>query len=437
MSQLSKVKHGRKQWKDKAVQRGDQNRYVRKELARVKSERDQAQRALKENQRRLRQLQSQMQRVAVQPKVDVVWLTLRLFLEARISFRAVSRVLTLLACALGIKRAPCPQSVINWVLRLSIVRIEAARGLRGLPLHQAPFSNALIWIIDISIALGSGKILAVLALDAHHHHLSGGAPTLTHVHCIAVSVADSWNGEAISELLKRLIAQLGRPAAYLKDGGSELQKAVDLLEPHGLASPCIDDLSHAAANMLKHYYQHHPDFERFLSACGRVSGQLKQTLLAALAPPNVRTKARFMNVHRLFSWADRLLKLSPAGGAKAGSMLARLRACLDELPACKALIQRFRADAQVLLTSQHILKTQGLCHDSLAQCQSLMGEMPSTPIRREFEAYLASQLGTAKTLGLDQLGLPISSDAIESLFGVAKRHGVGPTHDAARIAMRG
>ena len=81
--------------------------------------------------------------------------------------------------------------------------------------------------------------------------------------CIAVSVADSWNGEAISELLKRLIAQLGRPAAYLKDGGSELQKAVDLLEPHGLASPCIDDLSHAA-NMLKHYYQHHPDFERFL-----------------------------------------------------------------------------------------------------------------------------------------------------------------------------
>jgi len=113
MSQLSKVKHGRKQWKDKAVQRGDQNRYVRKELARVKSERDQAQRALKENQRRLRQLQSQMQRVAVQPKVDVVWLTLRLFLEARISFRAVSRVLTLLACALGIKRAPCPQSVIN------------------------------------------------------------------------------------------------------------------------------------------------------------------------------------------------------------------------------------------------------------------------------------------------------------------------------------
>jgi hypothetical protein len=372
----------------------------------------------------------------VLPKVDVVWLSLRLFLEVRISFRAVCRVLSLLAAELGINKAPCPQTIINWVMRLSIVRIESARGLRGLPLSQAPFSNGLIWMIDLSIGLGSGKILAVLALDAHHHHFVDAAPSLGHVHCIAVAVADSWSGDAISELLKRLIAQMGRPAAYLKDGGSELQKAVDVLEPQGLASPCIDDISHAAANMLKHYYQHHPAFERFLSACGRVSAQLKQTLLACLAPPTVRTKARFMNVHRLFCWADRLLQLSPAGGAKAGSILARLRTCLDELPACKDLIQRFQGDAQGLLACQKILKTKGLSHDTLAQCQALIAEMPSARVRQEFAAYLEYELATATTLGLDQVGLPISSDAIESLFGVAKRHGVGQTLDAARIALR-
>jgi hypothetical protein len=32
--------------------------------------------------------------------------------------------------------------------------------------------------------------------------------------------------------------------------------------------------------------------------------------------------------------------------------------------------------------------------------------------------------------------VPISSDTIASLFGVAKRHGVGQTQDAARIALR-
>ena len=436
MSQFSKVNHSRHQWKGKAKQRGDANRYLRKQIARIKAERDLAKQALQDTQARLRQMESQGQTMAVRPKVDVVWLALRLFLEVRISFRAVCRVLSLLAADLGINKAPCPQSVINWVMRLSIVRIEAARERRGLPLSHAPFSNGLIWMIDLSIALGSGKILAVLALDAHHHHLASGAPSLAHVHCLAVSVADAWSGEAIAEVLKRLIAQIGRPAAYLKDGGSELQKAADLLESKGLTSPCIDDISHAAAGMLKHAYQHHPAFERFLSACGRVSGKLKHTLLASLAPPTVRTKTRFMNVHRLFTWADRLLKLSPPGGAKAGSILARLRACLDELPACKDLIKRFRADAQGLLACQEIVKTKGLCHATLAQCQARIAEMPSARVRQDFEAYLDYQLATAQTLGLDQIGLPMSSDAIESLFGVAKRHGVGQTQDAARIALR-
>jgi hypothetical protein len=237
-------------------------------------------------------------------------------------------------------------------------------------------------------------------------------------------------------MLDRLIAQMGRPAAYLKDGGSDLHKAADLLAERGLGSPCIDDLSHAAAGMLKHYDQHHPAFERFLSACGRVSGQLKHTILACLAPPTVRTKARFMTVHRLFSWADRLLKLSPPGGAKAGSILARLRACFDELPACKDLIKRFRAEAQGLLECQERLKTTGRSHDTLARCRPLISEMPAVPLRLEFEVYLEHQLATAKTFGLDHIGLPISSDAIESLFGVAKRPGVAQTQDAARMALR-
>jgi len=171
-----------------------------------------------------------------------------------------------------------------------------------------------------SIGLGSGKIVAVLALDAHHHQLVQGAPALRHVHCVGVAVGDSWTGETIAELLKRLIAQMGRPAAYLTDGGSDLHKAAALLEDDGLGSPCLDDISHAAAGMRKRTYQSHPAFERFVSACGRASGKLTHTLLACVVPPTVRTKARCMHVHRVVPWADRVLQLSPPGGAPRGSM---------------------------------------------------------------------------------------------------------------------
>ena len=436
MSQLSKMKRSRDQWKQKAKQRGDHNRYQRKQIARLRAERNHATKALQETQAQLRQLEAERHAVATRSKVEVVYLALQLFLVARLGFRAVCRVLSLLALPLGINKAPCPQTVIHWVIRLTIVRLDAARKLRGLPVSQAPFTNGLIWMIDISIGLGSGKILAVLALDAHHHRLSPGAPSLAHARCIGVAVADSWTGDTIAELLERLIARLGRPTAYLKDAGSELHKAVAWLDDKGLASPCIDDISHAAAGMLKRYYQHHPAFERFVSACGRVSAKLKHTLLACLAPPSVHTKARFMHVHRLFTWANRVLELSPPGGAKRGSILARLRASLDQLPACKALIKRFQGDARGLLECQKILKTQGLSHDSRAQCEPLIDTMPSAALRQEFRAYLDFELKTATTLGLDDVGLPISSDAIESLFGVAKQHGVGQTQDAIRIALR-
>src|SRR5712671_564643 len=435
MSQQSKLRHSREQWKRKATERAEHNRYLRKELARIKHERDRSQQAHQETQERLRRHEAQAHGLVVHHKVDLVWLALRLFLEVRISFRAVARVLRLLAEGCGITKAPCPQTVINWITRLAIVRSDAARSLRGLPLRAAPFSNGLIWMIDISIGLGAGKILAVVAIDAHHHHLTPGAPSLEHARCMGVSVADAWTGDTIAEFLGRLIARVGRPAASLKDGGGDLRNAVACLEEQGLGSPCIDDMSHAVAAMLKRSYQDHPAFETFVSACGRVSGNVKQTILACLAPPKVRTKARFMHVHRLFTWADRVLKLSPAGSAKTGSTLAKLRACLDQLPACKALIKRFCADTLGLLECQKILKIKGLSHDTRAQCAPLIATMPSSALRQEFRAYLAFELETATTLGLDHIGLPISSDAIESLFGVAKRHGVGETQDAARIAL--
>jgi len=432
MSQQSKLRQSRQQWKQKAKERAAHNRYLRKELERLRNERDRAKQALQEANKQLHHKEARPTHL----KAHRVWLTLTLFAGARISFRAVSRVLHVLADWLGIGKAPCPQTVINWVMRLSVVRMQSARLLQGAARHLLPFTNGLIWIIDTSITLGTGKLLSVLALDAHHYQLAGVAPGFQHVRCIAVAVSPSWTGDRLADLLERVIAVVGRPAAYLKDGGSELKKATDVLSERGLGSPVIDDISHAVANMLKRRYEKHPQFSTFLAACGRVSSRLKHTVLACLTPPTVHTKSRFMNVHRLVRWADRVLGLLPAGRTKAGSVLAKLRTCLDELPACRTLICQFRDDAVALLACQQMLKTRGLSHDTLAQCEPLLDTMASVRVRQEFSRYLHHQLETAKRLGLDDVGLPISSDPIESLFGLTKQHGVGPVKDANRMALR-
>ena len=74
MSPLSKVRQSRTQWKHKAMQRADDNRYWRQQLARVKHERDRAAKALKLMQARLRQLEAQHQGLAVHHKEDLVFL---------------------------------------------------------------------------------------------------------------------------------------------------------------------------------------------------------------------------------------------------------------------------------------------------------------------------------------------------------------------------
>ena len=185
------------------------------------------------------------------------------------------------------------------------------------------------------------------------------------MNCVAVSVADTWTGESIAALLQKVIARIGSPVAYLKDGGTDLGKAVRLLNEKGFSGLSIDDISHFAANLLKHEYQEHPMFDVFIRTCGKVSRMLKQSILACLAPPKVYTKARFMNLHRLVKWAARLLKHSPRGRAAKGSLLQKLRDRLDQLPQCRRFINDFLLDVEPILECQEILKTRGLRQESI------------------------------------------------------------------------
>jgi len=118
------------------------------------------------------------------------------------------------------------------------------------------------------------------------------------------------------------------------------------------------------------------------------------------------------------------------GRRQARFYLSQIAGALDDLPDCKALIKRFQGDAGALMACQEMLKTRGLAAATVAQCAPLIDTMPTVAIGQEFRTYLAHQLGIATTLGLAHVGVPISSDAIESLFGWASATGW------ARLPMR-
>lgn len=417
----------------KAIDHATKMRAIRKEIRRLKKERDKFKGEAKLAKAELAK-QGNQAVARIQNKVDVVFLVLCLFLSARIGFRAIARVLAVLGPYLGLLKTPCPQTVSNYVSRLSIAKMQTFVQSIG---NAAGGAMETVWLIDISIGLGSGKILSVLALNLRHHLQNEYAPGLADVQCVATAVAESWNGETIAEFLCEVFAKVGFfPAAFLKDGGTDLEKAIRLLNEQGSSFECIDDLSHMVANLFKHEYAEDPLFDTFITACGQVSKKLKQTLLACLAPPKISTKARFMNLHRLVEWADKLLKHVPPNEGEDAPMLAKLRASLDQLPDCEPFIKRFLRDAKSMLACQKILKQEGLNLSTYAQCQKLIEVMPaSSSIRIGFTDWAKSQLEIANKLGLNQTGLPISTDAIESLFGVGKKLGMGQVKDANRIGL--
>ena len=117
MSKISKLKKSRESWKEKAIVRGESMRYLHKENNRMKSERDYYKREAQQA-KILLEKKNKNNVPSIVCKVDLIYIALQLFLEASISFRAVSRVLQVLSKVLGISKAPSHQTIINWVFRL-------------------------------------------------------------------------------------------------------------------------------------------------------------------------------------------------------------------------------------------------------------------------------------------------------------------------------
>ncbi len=144
-----------------------------------------------------------------------------------------------------------------------------------------------------------------------------------------------------------------------------------------------------------------------------------------------------MNLHKLVTWAKNLLRHSGKGRAAKTPMLQKLRDKMNGLPECKTFIERFARDAEPLLVCQALIKNHGLSQKTFEECATIIESIPPTSrIRSGFVEWAKNQLEIADQLDLREVGLPVTTDPLESFFGLSKQHGTGDIKDAKRIAMR-
>ena len=174
------------------------------------------------------------------------------------------------------------------------------------------------------------KALVVLRVRLETLSLKGAAIQLEDCECIGLKVCERVNGDSIALDLEAIFNQAGRPGAIIKDGDYTLQKGVRLWsEKQEVEIPVIADIGHSMATALKKQFEKTDAYKRFTALLSQGSSRMRQTELAFLIPPKLRSKGRFQSISTLGKWADKILDLfAVQGRAQKGSLLDKLRTAL-------------------------------------------------------------------------------------------------------------
>jgi hypothetical protein len=341
---------------------------------------------------------------------EVRTLCVLLVIQAVVSYRSIPRILDLFKAetALGLAWVPHFTSVINWTLRLGL----------GLLKQVKPISAPWLAIIDHSIDIGTKKALVVLRITVDALSKRGAAIQLQDCECIGLKVCEQVNGESIALELEEIFSQAGKPKAIIKDGDYTLQKGVRLWsERQETAVPVIADIGHAMANALKDQFEKTASYKRFTALITQGAKRLRQTELAFLIAPKLRSKGRFQSISTLGKWGDKMLEVfAVKGRAQKGSLLAKLRMALPGLLLLKPFIKRFASTTKVVSQVMEILKNKGLDQTSYEQCYQLSKTLPkNSKAKQRLQKWLQQHIDIYKQI--TDLPLVVSSDIIESLFG--------------------
>ncbi len=420
MHKLSRMRRSRDSWKGKATSRAEQLREFRKTKARQQRRIE----LLKEHIATLEQELWSEKKPSFQPSevvsIDEATQTrlvcILLVLQAVVSFRAVPRILYVLREMdfLSLRWVPHFTSVINWTVRFGLAALNQVE----------PISAPWLAIIDLSIDVGVKKALVVLRVPIEALAQRGSAIQLEDCECIGLCVTEHTDGDTVAKALTQIFATAGDPVALIKDGGTDLGKGVALWkEREGKKSVwSIDDIGHVMANALKAQFEKTKAFERFVGIVHKAGARLRQTKLAFLIPPKLRTKGRFQGISKLGEWAERMLDaLAGRGRAEEHSALAKLRAAMVGFSALRPFIERFASTARCVAEVLEILKNKGLNQQTYRQCCELAEQLPKrSKVKKRLLAWLQRHLHIQCRLGISQMPLLVSSDIIESLFGKFK-----------------
>ena len=154
-------------------------------------------------------------------------------------------------------------------------------------------------IVDESMMIGSEKLLLTLAMPAIN---AGSAITEKDITIVDISIAKSWNGTSIKNVLEKVADKIAhKPEYVISDNGFTVCKAV---RDAGYAHH--SDISHTLGMFLERVYKKEADFQELSNNVQLARFKYNMQDVAYVQPPSQRSIARFMNMSKWIDWISRM-----------------------------------------------------------------------------------------------------------------------------------
>lgn len=312
-----------------------------------------------------------------------------------------------------------------WLLRLGYYKLTR-------PKEQA---DDWVWIADHTVQIGAEKCLVILGIRLSALPSAGQCLSHRDVEPIALLPVEKSNQDVVYRQLEKNVGKTGVPRLIVGDHGSDLKAGVERFCQEHSETCFIYDIKHKTAAVLKRELIRDETWLEFTRLAAQTKNSVQQTPLASLAPPNQRTKARYMSVDVLVRWGQGLLAFLDKQQTEEMTLFdpEQVQKKLNWIMRFRQPLEEWGELLQLTTATETFVRQQGLYHGAhlelTERLQHIAGTDRTRRVCTELVAFVAQESAKARP-GERLLG---SSEVVESVLGKLKRL----EHDQAKSGFTG
>lgn len=342
-----------------------------------------------------------------------IMLFLLLVLSSTTSLRGASRCMEIVFPFFGFQ-LPLPSWTAGrqWLLRFGYYKLVRAKVI----------AEDWVWIVDHTVQIGPEKCLVILGIRLNDLPVAGTCVSHKDVEIIDMIPVKRSDGKIVYEQLTEATEKTGVPREIVGDSGPDLRAGIAKFCNENPGTCYVYDIKHKTAAVLKQVLTKDEKWAAFVNFASRAKVKVQQTPLAPLAPPQQRSKARYMNISRLVKWGGRMLTIAENPELQSDLKYdpKQVDSKLGHISKYRDPLKEWQEIVRVVETTEKYVREQGISRD----CQNGLEKLPGLEVHSEKALNVKKQLiefvQSESLKAKPDERLLGSSEVIESVFGKLK-----------------